>query len=137
MKIYRGSEMLLKIQINDKFEIVGGMRVTRLNLSNQLIDASNKDSGSWRLLIENSGLKSLSLIASGVLTNSDAERHLARAAFESTLKKYQLISESGDCIEGSFYVLSYERSGNVFEEEAYSIALESSGDIEFFYMPRA
>ena len=131
MKLFRGSEMLLKIKINNKFETIGGMKVTRLNLSNQLIDASNKDSGSWRLLIENSGLKSLSLLASGVVTNSLAEKHLSKAAFESSLQTYQLVSESGDIIEGQFFILSYERSGNVFEEEAYSIALESSGDVKF------
>lgn len=131
MRLYRGSEMLLKIKINNNFETIGGMKVTRLNLSNQLIDASNKDSGSWRLLIENSGLKSLSLLASGVVTNSLAEKHLSKAAFESSLQAYQLVSESGEVIEGDFFILSYERSGNVFEEEAYSIALESSGDIKF------
>ena len=131
MKIFKGAEMLLKIKINDKFETVGGMKVTRLNLSNQLIDVSNKDSGAWRLLIENSGVKSLSVLASGVFTNSSAEKKLAQAAFESTMQTYQLISESGDIIEGSFFVLSYERAGNVFEEECYSIALESSGAIKF------
>ena len=131
MKIYKGAEMLLKIKLNNKFETIGGMKVTRLNLSNQLIDASNKDSGSWRLLIENSGLKSLSLLASGVVTNNNAEKQMAKAAFDSSINTYQLVSESGDVIEGDFYVLSYERAGNVFEEECYSIALESSGNIKF------
>jgi len=131
MKIFKGAKMLLKVKIKDIFETVGGMRVTRLNLSNQLIDASNKDSGSWRMLAENSGLKNLSILASGIFTNNKAESYIAKSAFNSSIETYQLVSESGDIIEGAFYLLSYERSGNIFEEEAYSIALESSDEIKF------
>ena len=130
MKIFKGAKMLLKVQINSKFETIGGMRLTKLNLSNQLIDVSNKDSGIWRELIGNASLRSLSILGSGVFTNNIAKNFIAKSAFESQIQTYQLISECGDIIEGQFFILSYERSGDVLEEETYSIALESSGEIQ-------
>lgn len=98
--------MLLEVKIGEQFELVGGMRVTRLNLSNQLIDASNKDTGAWRKLVGDSGVKSLSILASGVFTNNMAENYIAKSAFNSSIETYRLNSESGDVIEGQFYLLS-------------------------------
>jgi TP901-1 family phage major tail protein len=132
MKIFKGSKMLLKILIDNKYETIGGMRVTRLNLSNQLIDITSKDSENWRELAENAGLQNLSILGSGIFTANLAEELIATAAFSNKIYNYQLTSESGDTIEGKFFIVSYERSGNIFEEEAYSIALESSGKVKFY-----
>lgn len=132
MKYNNGSLVLLKIKNDKIYEVIGGMKTTRFTIHNQTIDASNKDSGSWRALLEGAGLSYMNISGNGVFTDSNAEYILRKAAFSNQAQKFKITYPNGDFIKGMFHISNYERSGNFNEEELYAITLESSGQIEYF-----
>lgn len=134
MAAYDGSLLLLKIAASLEplqYKTVGGMRATRFLLNNQLVDASSKDSGKWRTLLVGSGISSLSITGSGVFTNAVSEQTLRQLAFSNNSGNFALFFANGDVLSGMFVISTYERQGNVGEEEVYSLTLESSGKIEY------
>ncbi len=128
---YSGSLVLLKVKQKEKYEIVGGMRTTRFLLNNQIVDATHKESGKWRHLMGNVGVSSLSITGSGVFTDKNSEKVIRNLAFDNRKAKFMLTFGNGDQLEGEFMVSTYERSGNVSEEETYNVTLESAGKIEY------
>jgi len=131
MVAYSGSLVLLKIKMDKKYEVVGGMRTTRFLLNNQLIDITHKESGKWRHLLENAGASSISVTGSGVFTDNKSEKMLREMAFENKRASFLLTFGNGDKLEGDFIISTYERIGNVSEEEIYNISLESAGKVEY------
>jgi len=127
--------VLLKIRDkNSEYKTIGGMRTTRFLLNNQLVDITNKNSGRWRDLLSGVGTSSLSITGSGVFTNSESEKLVRKAAFDHDKIEFAIIFGNGDKLAGNFVVSTYERVGNVSEEEIYNIALESSGQINYQQM---
>lgn len=107
------------------------MRTTRFLLNNQLIDITHKESGKWRHLLENAGASSISVTGSGVFTDNKSEKMLREMAFENKRASFLLTFGNGDKLEGDFIISTYERIGNVSEEEIYNISLESAGKVEY------
>jgi len=128
---YSGNLVLLKIKDKNGYQVVGGMRTTRFLLNNQLIDVTNKDSGRWRHLLSGAGTSSMSVTGSGVFTDSQSEKLIRKLAFDHEKQEFMLVFGNGDKLEGSFIVSTYERAGNVSEEEIYNISLESAGKISY------
>lgn len=127
-----GSLLLLKLQNDQKeFITIGGMKANKFILNNNLIDASCKTSGKWRQILDQAGISSATITGSGVFTNSESEVILREIAFLGKLKNYQLCFASGHILQGNFLIINYERTGNYGEEETYSIALESSGELKY------
>jgi TP901-1 family phage major tail protein len=131
MRAQKGSLVLLKLKQNDKFVAIGGMRTTKFILNNKLIDASNIESGTWRELLEGSGISFVTITGEGIFTNSESEQIFKTCAFNNEIKEYELIFGNGERLIGKFHISSYERSGNHGEEETYSLMLESTGPIKF------
>lgn len=139
MAIQQGSLVLLKIkdeQIN-KFITIGGLRTTRFSLNNHVVDATSKDSGSWRQILSEAGISNLTITAAGIFTDSNAERLIQLYAFDNIIQEYELHFGNGDKIIGCFLISNYERSGNYNEEELYNITLDSSGRIAYLLNPNA
>lgn len=128
---YSGSLVLLKVKYGRDYEVVGGMRTTRFLLNNQIIDATHKESGKWRYLMDNVGTSSLSITGSGVFTDKQSESEVRKLAFDNRKASFLLTFGNGDKLEGEFIVSTYERSGNVSEEETYNVTLESAGKVEY------
>jgi TP901-1 family phage major tail protein len=134
MRSYSGALLLLKIQDQKmNYITIGGMRATKFSLNNQLIDASNKSTGKWRYLLEEAGISSVNISGSGIFTGSEAEQLIRNVAFKGVVSNYQINFASGDSLEGGFYIINYERSGNYNEEELYHMTLESSGEVKYLY----
>lgn len=128
---YSGNLVLLKVKQGKEYNVVGGMRTTRFLLNNQIIDATHKESGKWRYLLDNVGVSSLSITGSGVFTDKDSEKAVRKLAFDNLKSKFLLAFGNGDKLEGEFVVSTYERVGNVSEEETYNLTLESAGKIKY------
>ena len=126
---YSGNLMLIEVKIGERFEKVAGLRSTRVSIQNNLIDASNKNSGEWRELLPSSGLKSVSVSGHGISTNSQVEQVMFTAAFNNMILQYRLHFGNGNILEGKFQIASFDKAGNFNEEENYYLALESSGPI--------
>ena len=131
MSAYNGSLVLLKILIDNSFITIGGMRATKFSLNNQLIDSSNKDSGSWRQIMTGGGISTMSIAGNGIFTDSQAEQYLRVYAFAKQVANYQLCFGNGDVLVGDFFITNYERSGNYGEEEVYQLSLENAGEVKY------
>jgi TP901-1 family phage major tail protein len=131
MATQSGAMMLLKIESGLVFKTIGGLRTTRILLSNQLIDTTHKESGAWRECLGSAGISSLTISGAGVFTDSSSECELRQYAFANIVKRYQIIFGNRDVLSGAFQITSYERLGGYNDEETYSLTLESSGIIKF------
>ena len=104
------------------------------------LDVTNKDSATFtgssghdigRVLGSNMGIRSMSISASGVFTDSSTENILRGFAFDGAIQNYDLVFSDGSKISGAFLVTSYERAGEFNGEETFSCTLESSGTITY------
>jgi TP901-1 family phage major tail protein len=132
MTAQKGSLMLLKIGNGgtpETFATIGGMRVTELIHENQLMQASDLESGAWRKLLTGAGLRAITISGDGIFTDSAAEETLRSTAMSHATRNYQLTFGNGDSMIGAFQVASYKRRGMHDDAESYSITLASAGEI--------
>ncbi len=135
MAAQKGSLLLIKIgnggSPTETFTTVAGLRTTRMALNQQPVDCSNKDSGAWRQLLGNAGIRSISISGGGVFTDAASEESLRGYAFAGSVNNYKLYFGNGGILSGAFQVTSYERAGNHDGEETYNLTLESAGAVTF------
>lgn len=135
MTAQKGSLVLLKVgdggTPTETFTTVGGLRTTSFTHNNQTVDATNKDSGAWRELLEGAGVRSISISGSGVFTDSAAEETVRGYAVNNSIQNYELTFGNGDKLSGAFQITSYQRAGTYNDAETYSITLASAGAVTF------
>lgn len=134
MTAQKGADLVLKIGNGgapETFSILGGMRTTRLQLNQTMLDASNIESGAWKALQPSAGIRSLQIDVSGIFTDIANEETLRLQAFAGTARNYQLVFGNGDVLAASLMVASYERRGDLATPESYNIQLENAGVVTF------
>lgn len=134
MTAQKGSSFLLKVgdgQPSEIFTTVGGMRVTKLVLNNQSVDATHKTSEAWKTLLEGAGIQSVTISGTGIFTDAASETMVRGYAFANSIHNYQIVFGNGDVLSGAFQVTSYERAGEYDGEETYALTLESSGTVGY------
>ena len=140
MAVQKGSSFLLKDNSSGTPATIGGLRSTSMTINGEAVDVTNKDSATFtgssghdidRELGGNMGIRSMTISASGVFTDSAGENNLRGAAFTGTAVNYDLVFGDGSDVKGAFLVTSYERAGEFNGEETYSVTLESSGTVTY------
>lgn len=139
MAAQKGSSFLLKENSTGTPATVSGLRSTSMTINGELVDITDKESNAFvtsgndkaRTLLQGGGVRSLSISASGVFTDSSTEELVRGFAFDGAIQNYDLVFGNGDTIKGAFLVTSYERAGEFNGEETYSLTLESSNTITF------
>ena len=126
-----GKSLLLKINISGTMTTLGGMRSTSMTLNDEMVDITNKDSGSQRFLLAAGGISSMSITASGVFTDSTAETTLRSKFATSTFESYNVIVPDLGTYAGTFMITSLEYAGEYNGEATYSVTLESAGSVTF------
>ena len=135
----KGSSFLLKENSTGTPATVGGLRSTSMTINGEAVDITTKDSNAFissgndkaRDLLQGGGVRSMSITASGVFTDSTGENNLRGAAFTGSAVNYDLVFGDGSDVKGAFIVTSYERAGEFNGEETYSLTLESSNTITY------
>jgi TP901-1 family phage major tail protein len=135
----KGSSFLLKENSTGTPATVGGLRSTSMTINGEAVDITNKDSNAFissgndkaRDLLQGGGVRSMSLTASGVFTDSSTENLVRGFAFDGAIQNYDLVFSDGSKISGAFLITSYERAGEFNGEETYSLTLESSNTITY------
>ena len=135
----KGSSFLLKDNSTGTPATVGGLRSTSMTINGEAVDITTKDSNAFissgndkaRDLLQGGGVRSMTISASGVFTDSTGENNLRGAAFTGAAVNYDLVFGDGSDIKGAFIVTSYERAGEFNGEETYSVTLESSNTITY------
>jgi TP901-1 family phage major tail protein len=135
----KGSSFLLKDNSTGTPATVGGLRSTSMTINGEAVDITTKDSNAFissgndkaRDLLQGGGVRSMSITASGVFTDSSTENLVRGFAFDGAIQNYDLIFSDGSKIAGAFLITSYERAGEFNGEETYSLTLESSNTITY------
>ena len=135
----KGSSFLLKENSTGTPATVGGLRSTSMTINGEAVDITTKDSNAFissgndkaRDLLQGGGVRSMTLSASGVFTDSSTENLVRGFAFDGAIQNYDLIFSDGSKIAGAFLITSYERAGEFNGEETYSLTLESSNTITY------
>ena len=135
----KGSSFLLKDNSTGTPATIGGLRSTSMTINGEAVDITTKDSNAFissgndkaRDLLQGGGVRSMTLSASGVFTDSSTENILRGFAFDGAIQNYDLIFSDGSKIAGAFLITSYERAGEFNGEETYSVTLESSNTITY------
>ena len=133
MAVQKGSSFLLKDNSTGTPATIGGLRSTSMSINGEMVDVTTKDSNAFvtsgndkaRDLLQGGGIRSMSISASGVFTDSSTENILRGFAFDGAIQNYDLIFGDGSSIKGAFLITSYERAGEYNGEETYSVTLES------------
>ena len=137
MAAQKGSSFLLKDNSTGTPTTIGGLRSTSMTINGEMIDITTKDSSAFisggadkaRDLLEGGGVRSMSISASGVFTDSTAENNVRGFAFDGQIKTYQLAFGDGSTLDGYFLITSFEKAGEYNGEETYSITLESHNTV--------
>ena len=135
----KGSSFLLKDNSTGTPATIGGLRSTSMTINGEAVDITTKDSNAFissgndkaRDLLQGGGVRSMTLSASGVFTDSSTENLVRGFAFDGAIQNYDLVFSDGSKIAGAFLITSYERAGEFNGEETYSVTLESSGTITY------
>ena len=135
----KGSSFLLKDNSTGTPATLGGLRSTSMTINGEAVDITTKDSNAFissgndkaRDLLQGGGVRSMTISASGVFTDSSTENILRGFAFDGAIQNYDLVFSDGSKISGAFLVTSYERAGEFNGEETYSVTLESSNTITY------
>ena len=135
----KGSSFLLKDNSTGTPATLGGMRSTSMTINGEMVDITDKDSNDFissgndkaRTLLQGGGIRSMTISASGVFTDSSTENNIRGFAFDGSINNYDLIFSDGSKISGAFLITSYERAGEFNGEETYSLTLESSNTITY------
>lgn len=106
-------------------------RSTEMSINSETVDVTNKGSAGFRELLEDAGIRSMSISMEGVFEDSTDENTLQANALNGTHEQYQIVGENGDTFTGTFQISSFSRSGVYNGEEVYSLTLESAGTVTF------
>tara|TARA_R110000851_G_scaffold310995_1_gene471009 strand:- start:359 stop:787 length:429 start_codon:yes stop_codon:yes gene_type:complete len=139
MAVQKGSSFLLKDNSTGTPATIGGLRSTSMSINGEMVDVTTKDSNAFvtsgndkaRDLLQGGGIRSMSISASGVFTDSSTENILRGFAFDGAIQNYDLIFGDGSSVKGAFLITSYERAGEYNGEETYSVTLESHNTITY------
>ena len=135
----KGSSFLLKDNSTGTPATIGGLRSTSMTINGEAVDITSKDSNAFissgndkaRDLLQGGGVRTMTISASGVFTDSSTENILRGFAFDGAIQNYDLVFSDGSKISGAFLITSYERAGEFNGEETYSVTLESSNTITY------
>ena len=138
MAAQKGASLLLKATpAGGSLTTIAGLRSTSMTLNGETVDITNKSSNPLvsggddvgRELLVGGGVRSMSISAAGVFTDSAVENTMRERAQKGNLATYTLAFGDGDSIAGTFAISSYERAGEFNGEETFSMTLESSGQL--------
>jgi len=127
MTAQKGRLFLLKIGA----ETVQTARSTSMTINNEQVDITAKDTNGWRELLEDGGIKSMTISLSGPFKDAAVEEVLRGYAQANSINAMSVVSGNGDVWSGDFAISSYARNSDYNDVEAYDVTLESSGIITF------
>lgn len=128
-----GKDFLLKVEDthgSGTYTTVAGLRSTSFTKNAEAIDATNHGSNQNKEILDGAGIKSVSISGSGIFDTGATLDRVEDAHDAQTLTRFQVVdADAGKTYTALFKITSFERSGDYNNEQAYSIALESSGAV--------
>jgi len=132
MAIENGRDFLLKMgAVSGSPVNITALTETSVSINNEQVDITNKDTGGFRTLLENAGVRSVEITASGRLDDGSSASQLRGYAVANTINTFSLFYEDGSTVEGLFAISSYSNDGSEGDAMNYSVTLQSSGQVTF------
>ncbi len=132
MPVQKGRDLLLKLDIDNTFTTVAGLRASRIALNAQTIDITTRESaGRWRELLAGAGIRSASLTGSGLFTDAAADSAIRALFFDAEIARWQVVLPDFGTLEGSFQLTALEFSGDHDGAMTYELTLASAGELTF------
>lgn len=122
-------QMQLYLKLQQQWNLIGGIKSSKMEIASQIVDITNVSSRLWRELMPTASLKYVNISAEGVFSNSFAESSITNIALAGEIKEYKLEFAKDKKIQGKFQITYYQRYGKIDEEERYSINISSSGAV--------
>lgn len=111
------------------YNVVAGARTDSLTFNNEAIDITDKDDAGVRTYLDDIAVKSMSLSCTGVATASTFSALAAAAASGTALHDFRVAFGSFSTYTGSFFITSFEATGEQADTITFTLSLESSGTI--------
>ena len=134
MAASKGRDFTIKISTDSgsTYTTVGKTRNLSMSYNNEMVDITNKDSAGIRELLENAGVRSVTVTFDGVTDNADAG--LAQLESHVQLNTHAFIQlqedgSGGTTYTGRFGVSSFTKDSSFNNEVPFNCTLESSGAI--------
>ncbi len=122
----KGAIFLLDVEVTTGvFATVAAMKTTTMTISNETVDVTSKGD-LQRELLENCGIQSVSIKASGCISDATSYKKISYAANTGTILNCKINSNNGETFAGAFIISGFETSGEYNKEGLYSITLESA-----------
>lgn len=112
------------------FETIGGLRSKGFSFAAEGIDISNHGTNQWKEILDEAGMRSVSISGSGVYNNTTNFRTMRTNAFAQLLTCLAFIDvKAGEIYSGCFKITGIEASGEYDGESSFSMSAESSGEV--------
>lgn len=123
-----GRELLIKKGVS----VIAGVRTKTVTINGEPIDITSDDDSGFRTLLGDAGTRSIDLSVEGV-TKDAVLRAIVAGSSSQLLTDISVEYPNGDTIEGDFYLVNIEESGEYQDALTFSASLQSSGP--FVYTP--
>lgn len=124
-----GRDLRISYDSGSGMVVVAGARTDSLTFNNEAIDITDKDDAGVRTYLDDIGVKSMSLSCTGVATASTFSALAAAASSGTALHDFQVGFGSFATYSGSFFITSFEATGEQADTITFTMSLESSGAI--------
>ena len=132
MAAQKGKDLLVKIEEDEAFVTIAGLRSRRLAFNAETVDVTHAESANrWRELLEGAGVKRASLAGRGLFKDASSDTHVRQTFFDGAVKNYQIVIPDFGVIQGAFQITSLEFAGEHNGEVTYELSLESAGELTF------
>lgn len=123
-----GRNFLLKLKSGTNLTTIAGMLETGMEINGEMVEITNKDSAGKRTLLSGGGKSSMSITASGILTDVAHTTTLTGLAEDRTFQDFQLNFDTDLTATASCQVTKFAATGAEGDASKFSITLESTGD---------
>jgi predicted secreted protein len=118
------------------YRTLGGVRSAEIAFSSEGVDVTNVDSDNWKTMLDDAGIRSASISASGVYTSETVFRELRTDSLNNALTCLAFCdAKTKEVIEGCFKITEVSVSAEYDAEGQYSISGESAGPVTIFAFP--
>lgn len=124
-----GRDLRISYDSGAGMAVVAGARTDSLTFNNEAIDITDKDDAGVRTYLDDIAVKSMSLSCTGVATENTFSALAAAAGAGTALHDFEVAFGSFATYTGSFFITSFEATGEQADTVTFTMSLESSGAI--------
>jgi TP901-1 family phage major tail protein len=131
MAAQAGKNVLLKLDTSggspQTYVTLTGQRVTNITVAGQTVDITSKDDNGWQQVLDQGGVRRLSVDVSGIFKDAAVDEVLRQAAFDNEIVWWQFAFPNGDTMEFQGKPENFQIGGEYDGAQTYSFTLQGHG----------